>query len=94
VVPTKFITPSLYIAQITHMSEDESVAERLMELHELEETRVLTYFHESVEKARHKYWHDRHIRQNHLCKEVRSYFMTVNMRNIQASCPCIGCDHL
>ena len=26
VVPTKFITPSSYIAQITHMSEEESVA--------------------------------------------------------------------
>jgi hypothetical protein len=26
VVPKEFITPSLYIAHITHMSEDESVA--------------------------------------------------------------------
>jgi hypothetical protein len=26
VVPTEFITPTLYITQVTHMSEDESVA--------------------------------------------------------------------
>jgi hypothetical protein len=32
VVPAEFITPSLYIAQVTHMSEDESVAQRVMEL--------------------------------------------------------------
>jgi hypothetical protein len=62
VVPAEFITPSLYIAQITHMSEEESVAQRLMELQELEETRFLADFHQSVEKARQKSWHDRHIK--------------------------------
>jgi hypothetical protein len=36
------------------MSEDESVVQRLMELQELEETRFLENFHQSVEKARHK----------------------------------------
>jgi hypothetical protein len=61
VVPTKFITPSLYIAHITHMSEDESVSQRLMELQELEETRFLVDFHQLVEKSRQKDWHDRHI---------------------------------
>jgi hypothetical protein len=62
VVPTKFITPSLYIAQITHMSEEESVTQRLMDLQEFEETRFLANFHQSVEKARQKSWHDRHIK--------------------------------
>jgi hypothetical protein len=62
VVPAEFITPSLYIAQITHMSEDESVAQRLMDLQELEETRFLADFHQTVEKARKKSWHDRHIK--------------------------------
>jgi transposase InsO family protein len=62
VVPAEFITPSLYIAQITHMSEEESVAQRLMELQELEETRFLADFHQSVEKERKKSWHDRHIK--------------------------------
>jgi hypothetical protein len=33
-----------------------------MELQELEETRFLVDFHESVEKERKKYWHDRHIK--------------------------------
>ena len=61
VVPTYFITLSLYIAQMTHMSEEESVAQILMELQELEETRFLADFHQSVEKERKKAWHDRHI---------------------------------
>ena len=62
VVPTKFITLSLYITHITHMLEDESVAQRLMELQELEETRFLVDFHQSFEKERHKSWNDRHIK--------------------------------
>jgi hypothetical protein len=44
------------------MSEEESVAQRLMELQELEETMFLADFHQSVEKERKKYWHDRHIK--------------------------------
>jgi hypothetical protein len=62
VVHVEFITPSLYIAQITHMSEIELFAQRHMELQELEETRILENFHQSVEKARKKSWHDRHIK--------------------------------
>jgi hypothetical protein len=50
VVPVEFITPSLYIAQATHTKEEESVAQRLKELQELEETRFLVDFHQSVEK--------------------------------------------
>jgi hypothetical protein len=52
VLPAKFITLSSYIAQITDMSENESVAQMVMELQELEETRFLAFFHQSVEKAR------------------------------------------
>jgi hypothetical protein len=33
-----------------------------MELKEIEETRFLADFHQSVEKARQKSWHDRHIK--------------------------------
>jgi transposase InsO family protein len=69
VVPTKLITPSLYIAQITHMSNEESVAQRLMELQELEETRFLVYFHQSVEKVRHKSWHYRKIKTKVFAQE-------------------------
>jgi hypothetical protein len=60
-VPGEFITPSLYIAQITHMSKEESIVQGLMELQELEETRFLEDFHLFVEKKRKKSWHDRHI---------------------------------
>jgi hypothetical protein len=62
VVPAELITPSLYITQVTHMSEDESVAQRVTELQELDETRFLVEFHQTVEKARKKAWHDRHIK--------------------------------
>jgi hypothetical protein len=62
VVPTEFITTSLYIAQITHMSEEESIAQRLMELHEIEQTMFVVDFHQSVEKARKKFWHYRNIK--------------------------------
>jgi hypothetical protein len=47
VVPAKFITPSLYITHVTHMSEDESVAQRVTELQELDETRFLAEFHQT-----------------------------------------------
>jgi hypothetical protein len=62
VVPAEFITPSLYIAHDTQMTDDESVAQRIADLQELEEARFLAYFHQSVEKSRHKSWHDRHIK--------------------------------
>ena len=44
------------------MEEEESIAQRLMELQELEETTFLEDFHQLVEKARQKSWHDRHIK--------------------------------
>jgi hypothetical protein len=62
VVPTKFITPSLYIAQATCMTDKELATQRLAELQELEETRFLADFHQLVAKARQKYWHDQHIK--------------------------------
>jgi hypothetical protein len=52
----------MYIAQATRMIDEESVAQRLVWLQELEETRFLADFHQSVEKARQKYWHDHHIK--------------------------------
>jgi transposase InsO family protein len=44
VVNVEFITPSLYIAHITHMLVEESVAQRLVELQELKETKFLADF--------------------------------------------------
>jgi hypothetical protein len=69
VVPAEFIAMSLYISHITHMSKDESVAQRLMELQELEEIRFLSDFHQSVEKPREKVWHDRHIKTKVFAQE-------------------------
>ena len=61
-VPAEFLTSSLYIAQITHMLEEESISQRLMALQELEETGFLEDFHQSVEKSRKKSWNDKHIK--------------------------------
>jgi transposase InsO family protein len=52
VVPTEFITPSLYIAQATHMTDDASVAQRIADLQELEEARFVANFHQLKEKSR------------------------------------------
>jgi hypothetical protein len=54
--------PSLYIAQATRTTDEESEAQRLAELQELKETRFLADFHRLVEKGRQKSWHDRHIK--------------------------------
>jgi hypothetical protein len=45
VVPAMFITPSLYIAQATHMIDDESIAQTIADLLELEEEIFLADFH-------------------------------------------------
>jgi hypothetical protein len=62
VVPVEFLTPSLFIAQATKMTDDDSLVERVEELMELEEARFLAYFHQTVEKSSKKSWHDRHIK--------------------------------
>jgi hypothetical protein len=50
-VPAEFLTPSLFIAQATKMTEDESIVAWVEELLELEEARFLAYFHQTVEKS-------------------------------------------
>ena len=62
VVLAEFITPRLYIAQVTHMKNGKSVVERVVELLELDEAQFLVDFHQTVEKDRHKSWNDRHIK--------------------------------
>jgi hypothetical protein len=52
------------------MTDDESFAQRIANLHELEEAKFLADFHQSVEKARQKDWHDRNIKAK---KFVRGY---------------------
>jgi hypothetical protein len=62
VVPTEFITLSLFIVQATKMTNDDSIEARVEELMKLEEARFLVDFHQTVEKGQHKSWHDRNIK--------------------------------
>ena len=61
-IPAKFTVPNLLIATSLHFSEEASLRERLQELQELDEARFLAEFHQKVQKARQKAWHDRHIK--------------------------------
>jgi hypothetical protein len=62
VVPTEFITPSFYISHVTHIIDDESVVEWVAKLLELDEALFLVDFHQTMEKAHQKSWHDKNIK--------------------------------
>ena len=61
-MPMEYILPSLRIAQITRMTDTDTVEERLAQLLSLEEDRFVAGFHQKVQKEREKAWHDRHIK--------------------------------
>ena len=61
-MPMEYILPSLRIAQITEMTDTDTVEARLAQLLALEEDRFITGFHQKVQKAQEKAWHDRHIK--------------------------------
>ena len=61
-MPMEYILPSLRIAQITGMADTDMVHERLAQLLALEEDRFITGFHQKVQNAREKAWHDRHVK--------------------------------
>jgi hypothetical protein len=63
VVPLYYLIPSLCIATITDMSERGTTQEILAQLMELEEDRIMTCFHQEVQKEKDKSWHDRHIKK-------------------------------
>jgi hypothetical protein len=63
VVPTEFITPSLYIAQVTYMIDDESVLERVSKLMDIEEAIFLIDIHQTMERDRHKSLQYMHIKE-------------------------------
>ena len=63
-MPMEYILPSLIIVQITGMADTDTVHERLAQLLALEEDRFIAGFHQKVQKAREKDWHDRHIKSN------------------------------
>jgi hypothetical protein len=45
------------------MTERGAIQEILSSLMEMEEDRILVGFHQEVEKARDKYWHEKHIKR-------------------------------
>jgi hypothetical protein len=61
-MPMEYIVPSLKIAVLTDIADEEILNERLLNLVELEEDRFVAGFHEQVHKDREKAWHDRHIK--------------------------------
>jgi hypothetical protein len=54
------------------MKNDESVAERVAELMELEEDKLLVYFHQTMENGRQKAWNDRHKPWKRLDKRLKN----------------------
>ena len=61
-MPMEYIVPSLKIATLTDMADEETLNERLLNLVELEEDWFVVGFHQQVQKDRKKAWHDRHIK--------------------------------
>ena len=61
-MPMEYVVPSLRIAVLTDMEDEETVNERLLHLLGLEEDRFIAGFHQQVQKEREKAWHDRHIK--------------------------------
>lgn len=63
VVSLEYLIPSLHIVAITNMTERGTAQERLAQLMELEDDRIVVGFHHKVQKAKDKAWHDRHIKK-------------------------------
>ena len=61
-MPMEYIIPSLKIATLIDLADEEIVEERLLHLVELEEDKFVAGFHQQVQKNREKVWHDRHIK--------------------------------
>jgi hypothetical protein len=57
-----------HVTQATNITDYESIVQRIAYLQELEEARFLVDFHQTVEKAKHKSWHDRNIKSKRFVK--------------------------
>jgi hypothetical protein len=68
IVTLEFMVPSLHVETITNMTERGTVQEMLNQLMEMEEDTILEGFHQEVQKARDKSWHEKHIK-NKIFKE-------------------------
>jgi transposase InsO family protein len=64
VVPLEFLVPSMCVETITNMTERGIVQERLSQLMEMEEEKILAGFHQELQKERDKAWHNKHIKKN------------------------------
>ena len=65
-IPVDFFAPSLCIAMAKNMTDNESLQNRLNELMELEEDRILAMFSQQMETHKKQYWHYRNIRKREL----------------------------
>ena len=65
-MPMEYAIPSLRIVVLTDMADEETVNERFFHLVGLEEDRFIARFHQQVQKAKEKSWHDRHIKHKTL----------------------------
>jgi len=63
VVPMEYLVPRLRIVSFIDMDDTGTIKERLAHLVELEEERIITGFHQQVQKEREKAYHDRHIKK-------------------------------
>jgi len=57
---------------------------------ELEEDIILEGFHQEVQKAKDKAWHDKHIKKKKLRKDIWFSCMKVSICSTQGSLECIG----
>lgn len=63
-MPMEYIVPSLRISTLTDIADVETMNERLLHLVGLKEDRFIAGFHQQVQKAKEKAWHDRDIKNN------------------------------
>lgn len=75
IIPMEFIIPSLRIVAKTNLMEENEMHESLEDVMELEEGRFITRFHQIIQKAQQKAWHDRHIKRRSFNQETCYYYM-------------------
>lgn len=61
-MPMEYIVPSLRVAALMQMADENTLKERLLHLDGLEEEHFIIGFHQQVQKDREKAWHDMHIK--------------------------------
>lgn len=62
-ISMQYIVPSLRIATFIDMQDTDIMEERMSQFFSLEEDRFIEGFHQQVQKAREKAWHDKHIKK-------------------------------